>query len=152
GRVHGLRRRRGDGAVVLGDLPRLRPGRARGLLRHHEPRLHPSEVGRCRPRHLPLRLGLPGRDVLAVPARSLMSQPLTAAVCAAAGVPVGWLAGRAAQQFIERRTLEKGDTEIRLPAATAVALNVLIFGALGWRFAPGPTSILAVYLVIFTFL
>ncbi|MBI2705355.1 MAG: prepilin peptidase [Actinobacteria bacterium] len=81
-----------------------------------------------------------------------MSQPATALICALAGFPVGWLAWRWAQIFIDARSLEKGDTEVRLPAPTAIAFNVVMFGALGWRFAREPIDVLLVYLIEFAFL
>jgi leader peptidase (prepilin peptidase)/N-methyltransferase len=71
------------------------------------------------------------------------------AVCAVIGAPVGWLAWRGAQAFIDARSLEPGDTEIRLPWGTAVGLEVVTFGLLGWRFADDPRGVLAVYLVLF---
>lgn len=64
---------------------------------------------------------------------------------------MGWLAWRWAQVFIDRRPLEKGDTEVRLPWPTAVGLTVAMFGALGWRFGSSPIVAMA-YLTIFAFL
>lgn len=77
------------------------------------------------------------------------SPAITAVVAAVVGVPVGWLAWRWAQVWIDARSLEKGDTEVRLPAATAVVLTLAIFASLGWRFATAPRAVLAVYLVVF---
>ena len=71
-----------------------------------------------------------------------------ALLSAVVGVPVGWLAWRWAQTFIDARSLEKGDTEVRLPWPTAVMLTAAIFGALGWRFA-GDALIIATYSLIF---
>jgi prepilin signal peptidase PulO-like enzyme (type II secretory pathway) len=75
----------------------------------------------------------------------------SAAVAAAAGVlgaPVGWLTWRIAQPFIDRRSLEKGDTELRLPLPTAAVCNIVMYAALGWRFADD-LPVLAVQLAVF---
>jgi leader peptidase (prepilin peptidase)/N-methyltransferase len=71
------------------------------------------------------------------------------AICAAVGAPVGWLAWLAAQVFIDARSLEPGDTELRLPWGTAVVLEVVAFAGLGWRFVSSPRAVLMVYLGLF---
>ena len=72
-----------------------------------------------------------------------------ASVCAVIAIPVGWLAWSLAQRFIDGRSLEEGDTELRLPWYSAVVLEVVVFGGLGWRFAESPRVVLAVYLFLF---
>jgi leader peptidase (prepilin peptidase) / N-methyltransferase len=71
------------------------------------------------------------------------------AICAVVGIPVGWLAWRVAQTFIDARSLEEGDTELRLPWPTAVVLEVVVFAGLGWRFADSPRLVLLIYLALF---
>jgi leader peptidase (prepilin peptidase) / N-methyltransferase len=74
---------------------------------------------------------------------------VTATVCAVIALPMGWAVWRLAQRFIDARSLEEGDTELRLPWYSAVVLEVIIFGGLGWRFAGSPRIVLAVYLFLF---
>lgn len=77
-----------------------------------------------------------------------MTEPLAISAGTVIGVPVGWLAWLWAQRLIDRRQLEKGDTEVLLPAYSAVLLTSAIFAALGWRFGASP-SVLVVYIGIF---
>jgi leader peptidase (prepilin peptidase)/N-methyltransferase len=65
------------------------------------------------------------------------------------GVPIGWTGWRLAQVFIDARSLEKGDTELRLPWYSAVVLEVAVFGALAARLADQPRAVLAVYLGLY---
>jgi leader peptidase (prepilin peptidase)/N-methyltransferase len=71
------------------------------------------------------------------------------AICAAVGIPVGGLAWRVAQVYIDARSLKEGDTELRLPWPTAVVLEVVVFAGLGWRFDDAPRLVLVVYLALF---
>jgi leader peptidase (prepilin peptidase)/N-methyltransferase len=50
------------------------------------------------------------------------------------GILAGYLAWWVAERFIARRSLEKGDTELRIGLPIAVALAVPMFGLIGWRY------------------
>ena len=80
-----------------------------------------------------------------------MSPTLTVLLAGLVGVPVGWVSWRVAQHYIDARPLEKGDTEFRLPAVTAIPLNVAAFAFLAWRYAEEP-GLLAFLLGCYTFL